>query len=63
MRAIPFLAMHFACPAVLRTCDSPIAGATAAALYAVRMFAIAGFHDRYFSHRTFRAARCNSRLR
>ena len=56
-RAIPFLGMHLACLAVFQVGVSWIAVAVAAALYAVRMFAITGFYHRYFSHRTFRTSR------
>jgi stearoyl-CoA desaturase (delta-9 desaturase) len=57
LRAIPFLGMHLACLAVFQVGVSWIAVAVAAALYAVRMFAITGFYHRYFSHRTFRTSR------
>lgn len=57
LRAAPFLAMHLGCLGVLWTGTSPTAVAVAAALYAVRMFAITGFYHRYFSHKTFRTSR------
>jgi stearoyl-CoA desaturase (Delta-9 desaturase) len=57
LRAAPFIAMHLACVAVLWVGVSPFALAVAAALYAIRMFAITGFYHRYFSHRTFRTSR------
>lgn len=57
LRALPFVAMHLACVAVLWVGISPVAVGVAAALYAVRMFAITGFYHRYFSHRTFRTSR------
>ncbi len=57
LRAVPFVGLHLACLAVLWVGVSPIALAVAAALYAVRMFAITGFYHRYFSHRTFHAPR------
>jgi stearoyl-CoA desaturase (delta-9 desaturase) len=57
LRAIPFLAMHFACVGVLWVGVSAVALWTAAALYALRMFALTAFYHRYFSHRTFNASR------
>lgn len=57
LRAAPFVAMHLACIAVIWVGVSPFALAVAAALYAIRMFAITGFYHRYFSHRTFRTSR------
>ncbi len=57
LRAVPFLAMHLACVAVVWVGVSPIAVGVAAALYALRMFAITAFYHRYFSHRTFRTSR------
>ena len=57
LRAAPFVAMHLACIAVLWVGVSPVALWAAAALYAVRMFALTGFYHRYFSHKTFRTSR------
>lgn len=57
LRAAPFIAMHLACLGVLWVGVSPVALWVAAALYAVRMFALTGFYHRYFSHRTFRTSR------
>ncbi len=57
LRAAPFVAMHLACLGVLWVGVSPIALLVAAALYAVRMFALTGFYHRYFSHKTFRTSR------
>jgi stearoyl-CoA desaturase (Delta-9 desaturase) len=57
LRAAPFVAMHFACIAVLWVGVSRIALAVAAGLYAIRMFALTGFYHRYFSHRTFHTSR------
>ena len=57
LRASPFVAMHLACLAVIWVGVSPIALAVAAAMYAIRMFALTGFYHRYFSHRTFRTSR------
>ncbi len=57
LRAVPFIAMHFACIAVLWVGVSPVAVWVAVALYAVRMFALTGFYHRYFSHKTFRTSR------
>jgi len=57
IRVIPFLALHLACFGVIWVGASPFAVAVAAALYALRMFAMTGFYHRYFSHRTFRTNR------
>ncbi len=57
LRAVPFIAMHLACVAVLWVGVSPIAVAVAVALYLVRMFAVTAFYHRYFAHRTFRTSR------
>ncbi|MDQ3160477.1 MAG: acyl-CoA desaturase [Pseudomonadota bacterium] len=57
LRAVPFIAMHLACIAVIWVGVSTVAVWVAAALYAVRMFALTGFYHRYFSHRTFRTSR------
>ncbi len=57
VRVLPFLGMHLGCLAVLWVGWSPTAVAVAAALYALRMFAITGFYHRYFSHKAFRTSR------
>ncbi|KJV32057.1 acyl-CoA desaturase [Luteibacter yeojuensis] len=57
LRAAPFVAMHLACIMVFWTGVSAVALGVAAAMYAVRMFALTGFYHRYFSHRTFHAPR------
>ena len=57
LRVIPFIAMHAACIGVLWVGVSPIALAIAAALYALRMFALTGFYHRYFSHKAFKTSR------
>lgn len=57
LRATPFVLLHLACFAVIWVGVSPIALIVAAALYAVRMFALTGFYHRYFSHRTFKTSR------
>ena len=57
LRAVPFIAMHLACIAVIWVGVSPVALLVAAALYALRMFALTGFYHRYFSHRTFKTSR------
>jgi len=57
LRAVPFIGMHAACLGVIWVGASPFAVATAAALYAIRMFAITGFYHRYFSHRSFETSR------
>jgi len=49
--------MHVACLGVLWVGVSGFAISVAAALYAVRMFALTGFYHRYFSHRTFQTSR------
>lgn len=56
-RALPFALLHAGCLGVVWTGVSPVAVAMAAALYALRMFALTGFYHRYFSHRTFRTSR------
>jgi len=57
LRVLPFLGMHLACVGVFFVGASPVALWTAAAMYALRMFAITGFYHRYFSHRAFRTSR------
>lgn len=57
LRTSPFIAMHLACIAVLWVGVSPIALIVAAAMYAIRMFALTAFYHRYFSHKTFRTSR------
>ena len=57
LRAVPFLALHLACIAVIWVGWSPIAVAVCLGLYAVRMFAITGFYHRYFSHRAYSVGR------
>ena len=57
LRILPFVALHLMCLGVLWVGAPRDAVIVAAALYAVRMFAITGFYHRYFSHRTFRASR------
>ena len=57
LRAVPFVAMHLACIAVLWVGVSAVALWFALALYAVRMFALTAFYHRYFAHRTFHASR------
>lgn len=56
-RALPFVGLHLACLGILWVGVSPIALGVAAALYALRMFAITAFYHRYFSHKTFKASR------
>jgi stearoyl-CoA desaturase (delta-9 desaturase) len=56
-RVIPFIAVHAACLGVIWVGWSWTAVGVAAALYAVRMFAITGFYHRYFSHRSYRTSR------
>lgn len=57
VRIIPFIGVHLACFAVFWVGWSPVAVGVAAALYAIRMFAITGFYHRYFSHRTYKTSR------
>ena len=57
VRAIPFLAMHVLCLAVIWVGWSWPALAVAAFLYALRVFALTGFYHRYFSHRAFKTSR------
>ena len=59
LRVIPFVAMHAACLGVFWVGWSWSALTVAVALYVIRMFAITGFYHRYFSHRTFKTARCS----
>ena len=56
-RIIPFVLMHAVCLFAFEVGASPVAVATAVALYFVRMFAITGFYHRYFSHRTYKTSR------
>ncbi len=57
VRTIPFIVMHLACFAVIWVGVSPIAVFVAVGLYFVRMFFLAGFYHRYFSHRTYKTSR------
>jgi stearoyl-CoA desaturase (delta-9 desaturase) len=57
LRTLPFIAVHLAWLAILWVGISRLALEIAAALYALRMFAITGFYHRYFAHRTFRTSR------
>ena len=57
LRVIPFIGMHLACAGVIRVGVSWIALAVAAALYALRMFALTAFYHRYFSHKAFKTSR------
>jgi len=61
-RVVPFIGMHLMCLGVLVVGWSWRWVALAAALYAVRMFAITGFYHRYFSHRSFRTSRLGQLL-
>ena len=56
-RVIPFIALHLGCFAVIWVGASVTAVTIAAALYALRMFAVTGFYHRYFAHRAFRTTR------
>lgn len=58
LRVVPFIGLHVtAIVGVFLVGWSWVAVGVAAALYAIRMFAITGFYHRYFSHRTFRTSR------
>ena len=56
-RVLPFLLLHAGCIGVLWVGVSPFAVGIAAALFALRMFAVTAFYHRYFSHRAFRTSR------
>ena len=56
-RVLPFIVLHLACGAVVFVGASWTAVIVAAALYALRMFAITAFYHRYFSHCAFRTSR------
>lgn len=56
-RWFPFAFLHAGVFAVFFVGWSPIALATAVALYWLRMFAVTAFLHRYFSHRTFKTSR------
>src|ERR1700677_4498395 len=56
-RLLPFVGLHLACLAVIWVGVSAVAVGIAAALYALRLFAVTGFYHRYFSHRAFRTSR------
>jgi stearoyl-CoA desaturase (delta-9 desaturase) len=56
-RVAPFVAVHLGCLGVFWVDASPAALATAAGLFALRMFAVTAFYHRYFSHRAFRTSR------
>jgi stearoyl-CoA desaturase (delta-9 desaturase) len=57
LRAAPFIGLHLGCAAVVWVGVSPMALWVAAALYAIRMFALTGFYHRYFAHRAFKTTR------
>ena len=57
LRVLPFIGMHLACLGVIAVGVSWFALAVAAALYALRMFALTGFYHRYFSHKAFKTSR------
>jgi stearoyl-CoA desaturase (delta-9 desaturase) len=57
LRVVPFIALHLACFVVIWVGWSPVAVATAAGLYVVRMLAITGVYHRYFSHRSYKTSR------
>jgi stearoyl-CoA desaturase (delta-9 desaturase) len=56
-RVLPFLLMHVACVSVLWVGWSWTAVAVAAVIYVARVFGLAAFYHRYFSHRTFKTSR------
>ena len=57
LRVLPFLAIHAGCLGVLWYGPTLELVALAAALFALRMFAITAFYHRYFSHRALRTSR------
>ena len=57
VRVVPFIGLHLGCLGAFWVGASPAALAVAAALFALRMFAVTGFYHRYFSHRAFRTSR------
>jgi len=57
LRVLPFIAIHAGCLGVLWVGASVELVALAAALFALRMFAVTAFYHRYFSHRAFRTSR------
>ena len=57
LRAIPFVLVHLMACAIIWVGWSPVAVATAVALYFFRIFAITAFYHRYFSHRSFKTSR------
>jgi len=57
LRVIPFIGLHLACAGVIWVGVSATALIVAAALYALRMFALTGFYHRYFSHKAFKTSR------
>ncbi|MBS0447054.1 MAG: acyl-CoA desaturase [Proteobacteria bacterium] len=56
-RQLPFVVIHAGCLAAGWVGTSATAMIVAAALYALRMFAITAFYHRYFSHQAFRTSR------
>ena len=56
-RVLPFVLLHAGCLGAIWVGTSPLALALAAALFALRMFAVTAFYHRYFSHRAFRTSR------
>jgi stearoyl-CoA desaturase (delta-9 desaturase) len=57
LRSLPFLLMHLLCVTVIFVGWSWTAVGVAAALYALRVFALTGFYHRYFSHKAFKTSR------
>lgn len=56
-RTIPFIILHLGCLGSLWTGWSPVAVASCAVLYVVRMFFITGIYHRYFCHKAYRTSR------
>ncbi len=50
VRSIPFILLHLACLGVIWVGVSPIAVAAAIGFYFIRMFAVTGVYQLYFSH-------------
>ncbi|MBM3351730.1 MAG: acyl-CoA desaturase [Betaproteobacteria bacterium] len=57
LRVLPLIAVHAGCLGALWVGASLELVGLAAALFALRMFAVTAFYHRYFSHRAFRCSR------
>jgi stearoyl-CoA desaturase (delta-9 desaturase) len=56
-RVLPYFLLHMGCLGAFWVGTSPVSVGIAAALFALRMFAVTAFYHRYFSHRAFRTSR------